>query len=41
VRLLVLANAFPSAEHPAYGSYVAGGAETLVAQGHDVRVVAL
>jgi glycosyltransferase involved in cell wall biosynthesis len=41
VRLLVLANAFPSAERPAYGSYVAGGAETLVAQGHDVRVVAL
>jgi glycosyltransferase involved in cell wall biosynthesis len=41
VRLLVLANAFPGPERPAYGSYVAAGAETLAAQGHDVRVVAL
>jgi teichuronic acid biosynthesis glycosyltransferase TuaC len=41
VRLLILANAYPSREHPAYGSYVARGAEALAAQGHDVRVVAL
>jgi teichuronic acid biosynthesis glycosyltransferase TuaC len=41
VRLLVLANAFPGPGRPAYGSYVARGAEELVAQGHDVRVIAL
>jgi glycosyltransferase involved in cell wall biosynthesis len=41
VRLLVLANAFPAPERPAFGSYVARGAETLAALGHDVRVVAL
>lgn len=41
MRLLVLANAFPRPGRPAYGSYVAAGAEMLAAQGHDVRVVAL
>jgi glycosyltransferase involved in cell wall biosynthesis len=41
VRLLILANAYPSHDRPAYGSYVARGAEALAAQGHDVRVVAL
>jgi glycosyltransferase involved in cell wall biosynthesis len=41
VRLLVLANAFPGPGRPAYGSYVARGAEALAALGHDVRVVAL
>jgi glycosyltransferase involved in cell wall biosynthesis len=41
VRLLILANAFPVAGRPAYGSYVAAGAGALAAQGHDVRVVAL
>jgi glycosyltransferase involved in cell wall biosynthesis len=41
VRLLILANAFPNPGRPAYGSYVAAGAEALAAQGHDVRVVAL
>ena len=41
VRLLILANAYPGPDRPAYGSYVARGAEALAAQGHDVRVVAL
>jgi glycosyltransferase involved in cell wall biosynthesis len=41
VRLLILANAFPAPGRPAYGSYVARGAEELAAQGNDVRVVAL
>ena len=41
MRLLILANAFPGPGRPAYGSYVARGAEALTAQGHDVRVVAL
>jgi glycosyltransferase involved in cell wall biosynthesis len=41
VRLLILANAYPGRDRPAYGSYVARGAEALAAQGHDVRVVAL
>jgi phosphatidylinositol alpha-1,6-mannosyltransferase len=41
VRLLILANAYPSAARPAFGSYVKGGADALAALGHDVRVVAL
>jgi teichuronic acid biosynthesis glycosyltransferase TuaC len=41
VRLLILANAFPGRSRPAFGSYVARGAEVLEALGHDVRVVAL
>jgi glycosyltransferase involved in cell wall biosynthesis len=41
VRLLILANAYPTHDRPAYGSYVARGAEALAARGHDVRVVAL
>ena len=41
VRLLILANAFPGRARPAFGSYVARGAETLGRLGHDVRVVAL
>lgn len=41
VRLLILANAFPGRARPAFGSYVARGAEELAAQGHDIRVVAL
>jgi glycosyltransferase involved in cell wall biosynthesis len=41
VRLLILANAFPAPGRPAYGSYVARGAEELAAQGNEVRVVAL
>jgi glycosyltransferase involved in cell wall biosynthesis len=41
VRLLILANAYPTRDRPAYGSYVARGADALAAQGHDVRVVAL
>lgn len=41
MRVLVLANAFPTSERPAFGSYVARGAETLAALGHQVRIVAL
>ena len=41
MRVLVLANAFPTPERPAFGSYVARGAETLASLGHEVRVVAL
>jgi glycosyltransferase involved in cell wall biosynthesis len=41
MRILVLANAFPTPERPAYGTYVARGAEALGALGHDVTVVAL
>ncbi len=41
MRLLILANAFPGRSRPAFGSYVARGAEVLEALGHDVRVVAL
>jgi teichuronic acid biosynthesis glycosyltransferase TuaC len=41
VRLLILANAFPGRDRPAFGSYVARGAEVLASLGHDVRVVAL
>ncbi|HEY3715400.1 MAG TPA: glycosyltransferase, partial [Jatrophihabitantaceae bacterium] len=41
MRLLILANAFPGPGRPAYGSYVARGAEALAALGNDVRVVAL
>jgi glycosyltransferase involved in cell wall biosynthesis len=41
VRLLILANAFPRPGRPAYGSYVARGAEALTALGNDVQVVAL
>jgi glycosyltransferase involved in cell wall biosynthesis len=41
VRLLILANAYPGRNRPAFGSYVARGAEVLAALGHDVRVVAL
>ncbi|MEO9175116.1 MAG: glycosyltransferase [Gaiellales bacterium] len=41
MRLLILANAFPGRDRPAFGSYVARGAEVLASLGHDVRVVAL
>jgi glycosyltransferase involved in cell wall biosynthesis len=41
MRVLVLANAFPTPDRPAFGSYVARGAETLASLGHEVRVVAL
>ncbi|HEY1478749.1 MAG TPA: glycosyltransferase [Gaiellales bacterium] len=41
MRLLILANAYPSVARPAFGSYVKGGADTLAELGHDVRVVAL
>jgi glycosyltransferase involved in cell wall biosynthesis len=41
VRILVLANAFPTPERPAFGSYVARGAEALGELGHEIQVVAL
>ena len=36
VRILLLSNAYPSAAHPAFGAFVARGADALEARGHTV-----